>query len=241
MTSNPTIFEKAMGHSDRYDDAVPRALERDRDVEGSSTSWPTTTSATPPICSGRRSTAPGRGRLRVVRGRGLAGVRRRPRRSRPPQHHQAEIDRPNVLIKVPGTDRGCPCVRGADRARRQRQRHAAVRGIALRGDRRGLPARARAPRGEGGVDRVGCVGGELLRLARGHQGRRRARGHRPRGPARQGCGRQREDRIPARSSGSSADRAGRRSPPRARAFSARFGPRPRPRTLTIPTRCTSTT
>ena len=33
VTSNPTIFEKAMGHSDRYDDAFREQLNETNDVE----------------------------------------------------------------------------------------------------------------------------------------------------------------------------------------------------------------
>ena len=34
VTSNPTIFEKAMGHSDRYDDAFRETLDETRDARG---------------------------------------------------------------------------------------------------------------------------------------------------------------------------------------------------------------
>ena len=33
VTSNPTIFEKAMGHSDRYDDAFREVIEQTRDPQ----------------------------------------------------------------------------------------------------------------------------------------------------------------------------------------------------------------
>ena len=161
-------------------------------------------------------------------------------RSRPPSTIAPRSIAPNVLIKVPGTDRGRPRVRGADRDRPERERHAAVRGVALRGDRRGLPPRARAPCRVRRLARVGRIGGELLRLARG-QARSTPRS---RAPAARTCAARRRWPTPrsptARSSGSSAVRAGRRSRPRARACSGRCGPRPRPRTPTTRTRCTST-
>src|ERR1700739_1907588 len=33
VTSNPTIFEKAMGHSDRYDDAFREVIDQTRDTQ----------------------------------------------------------------------------------------------------------------------------------------------------------------------------------------------------------------
>ena len=131
-------------------------------------------------------------------------------------------------------------LRGADRPRRERERDAAVRRRALR---------ARSPRPTCAASSGGWrpasrgprrVGGQLLRLARGHQGGRRAGGARPRGPARQGRRGQRA-RSPTptsrRSSRASAGSAWRRP---ARTCSARCGPPPRPRTPTTRTRCTST-
>ena len=47
------------------------------------------------------------------------------------------VDRPNLMIKIPGTDEGLDGDRGGDRRRHQHQRHAAVLGRGLRARRRG--------------------------------------------------------------------------------------------------------
>ena len=83
--------------------------------------------------------------------------------------------------------------RGADGARGQRQRHAPVRGRALRAGDRRLPRRARAPRDGRAARGQHRVGRLVLRLARRRQGRRAAaRGLRPARPRRR---RQRAARL----------------------------------------------
>ena len=114
----------------------------------------------------------------------LALRHRRHARSRRASSGSA-VDRPNVMIKIPGTDEGAAGDRGGDRRGHQRQRHAAVLGRGLRGGRRGLHPRPRAPPRGGRVARR-ALRGELLRLARGHRGRQAPRGARPRGPPGQG-------------------------------------------------------
>ena len=102
--------------------------------------------------------------------------------ARPRRRHRRTIEqaldlwgrlaRPNVMIKVPATAAGDPGDRGAHRAWRQRQRHAAVLRRPLRAGHRRLHRGPRTtPRGRpaGGRDRVRRL---VLRLARRRQGRR---------------------------------------------------------------------
>ena len=58
----------------------------------------------------------------------------------------AEVDRPNVMIKVPGTKEGWPAVRAPAQRRDQRQHHPAVLAGALPPGRRCVPPGARGPR-----------------------------------------------------------------------------------------------
>jgi transaldolase len=54
VTSNPTIFEKAMGHSDRYDDAFREVIGETEDPRRSSSGSRISTSERPPTSSGPR-------------------------------------------------------------------------------------------------------------------------------------------------------------------------------------------
>ena len=78
------------------------------------------------------------------------------------------------MIKVPATEAGRAGDRGADRPRRQRQRHAAVLGRALRAGHRRLPRGPRTARERRRPDRRDRLGRLVLRLARRRQGRRPA-------------------------------------------------------------------
>ena len=75
------------------------------------------------------------------------------------------------MIKVPATAAGVPGDRGADRAGRERQRHAAVLRRALRAGDGGLPARPRATGRNRRDAQRARVGGVVLRLAGRLQGR----------------------------------------------------------------------
>ena len=101
---------------------------------------------------------------------------------------------------------------------------------------RGLERR----RDGGQVDRRRALGGQLLRLARGHRGRQAARGARPHRPAGHRRGGQRARRLPSTSRRSSTASASPRCARPARTCSARSGPRPARRTRTTRRRSTST-
>ena len=178
-------------------------------------------------------------RLHLDRGGG--GSRLRGRAGGGRAHElRALVDRPNVMVKIPGHRRGRRGVPPADPRGPEHQHDAAVLARALPPDRRGLRRRAeRARRRRRGRQRD-RVGRELLRLADRRPGRRSA------------CPRTRRcaaaiavanaklayadvflpDRTPAR--------RGSGSRPPARTRSARCGPRPAARTPPTRRRSTST-
>ena len=106
VTSNPTIFEKAMGHSDRYDDLFREALDETRDPQQvfERVAYHDIRDAADllrPIFD-KTDGADGYISFEVPASLAFdttatieAAVR-----------YKAEIDRPNVLIKVPGTAEG---------------------------------------------------------------------------------------------------------------------------------------
>ena len=136
VTSNPSIFEKAIGSSDEYDAPIGKALKRGdrpvgRLVRGGSRSR---TSSTPPTCCARSMTRP---RAATA----MSASRFRPiwRWTPPATIAEArrlwkDVDRKNLMVKVPATPEGLPAIRDADRRRHQRQHHAAV--LARRSTRR---------------------------------------------------------------------------------------------------------
>jgi transaldolase len=106
VTSNPTIFEKAMGHSDRYDDAFRRVIEETQDPQEIFLKL-----AFADIRDGADVLRPvyeatdgqdGYVSFEVPPGLAFdaAGT------IEAAQRFYREIDRPNVLIKVPGTAEG---------------------------------------------------------------------------------------------------------------------------------------
>ena len=241
VTSNPTIFEKAMGHSERYDEGFKRVLDGDAAIRvRSSSAWRSTTSATPPTsCAPTYEATEGQDgyvsfELPPELAFDAAGSVEAAKR------FHAEIGKDNVLIKVPGTAEGVEAFEELTAAGVSVNVTLLFDVRALRRDRGGLRPRPAAPRGRRRADRPHRVRRELLRLARRQQGRRRARREgrpadsraRPPSPTRG---------SPTRSSGgSSAATAGTRWRPRAPTCSARCGRRRRRRTRTTPTRSTST-
>ena len=146
VTSNPSIFEKAIGGSTDYEAAVEAiaARGRDRALRGFRRACGRRHPPGPPASSGRSTTVPARrtgtSRLRCHRGsrttceETVAEAKRL----------FALVDRPNVMIKVPGTPAGIDALRSAHRGGRERQRDAALRASSLRSDGRGVHSRPRA-------------------------------------------------------------------------------------------------
>ena len=172
VTSNPAIFEKAILGSSDYDEQVaelpPRACRRAR----STTRSPSSTSArvrraAPVWEEASTPTASSRSRW-SRRSRTTPTARSRRRASTGPR------SAPEPADQDPG-HRGGAGDRGGDRRRDQRERDAAVLGRGLHRDRRGVHPRDGAPARRRRVARR-ALGGELLRLARGHGGRQAAGG-----------------------------------------------------------------
>ena len=106
VTSNPTIFEKAMGHSDRYDDAFREVIEQTRDpqeiferlayrdIRDAADLFRPTFDATDGADGYVSFEVPAS--LAFDADKTIEAA----------QRYKAELDRPNVLIKVPGTGDG---------------------------------------------------------------------------------------------------------------------------------------
>ena len=177
VTSNPAIFEKAILGSTDYDEQIARAgrarastrseiYDADRDHATCSSAcdvlrpvWDERRAA--PTASSRSRSSP---RFAHDTDGTLAQARDYWEARRPPQPDDQD----------PRHRRGRAGDRGGDRRGHQRQRDAAVRGRVLRDDRRGLHPRHGAPP-RGGRAARRALGGELLRLARGHRGRQAPR------------------------------------------------------------------
>ena len=106
VTSNPTIFEKAMAHSDRYDDAFRELLGETSDVEEifNQLAYRDIRDAADLLRPAWDRTAGADGHVSFEVAASLAFDADKTIEAA--QHHRAAIDRPNVLIKVPGTDAG---------------------------------------------------------------------------------------------------------------------------------------
>ena len=106
VTSNPTIFEKGMGDSDRYDDAFRAALEETDDTQEiferlAHADVRDAADLLRPTFDGTQ------GRDGYVSFELPAALAHDASGSiEAAQDHRQRIDRPNVLIKVPGTDAG---------------------------------------------------------------------------------------------------------------------------------------
>ena len=161
------------------------------------------------------------------------------------------VDRPNVMIKIPGTREGVPAILESLRRGLNINITLLFSMTPVRGGRRGVPGRARVPAAARPHDPRRLVGRQLLRLARRHaRGRaaRRAdrgrdrRGERRRLDGAQGPGRRRqlEDRVRALPHAISTAARGSSSPRPAPRCSASSGRAPASRTRRIRTACTST-
>ena len=148
------------------------------------------------------------------------------------------VDRPNAFVKIPATEPGLGAIEECIAQGRSinvtlifsLERYAAVAEAYIRGLERLV---------EGGGDpRAGRVGRELLRLARRHRGRQapgRDRHRRGARAARQARDRERQARLRALPARRSRATAGRHSPTAAPRSSAASGRRPRRRTPSIAT------
>jgi transaldolase len=106
VTSNPTIFEKAMGHSDRYDDAFRETLDETRDPQEifELLAYRDIRDAADLLRGTFEKTNGADGYVSFEVPASLAFDADKTIEAA--QRYKAAIDRPNVLIKVPGTGDG---------------------------------------------------------------------------------------------------------------------------------------
>jgi transaldolase len=106
VTSNPTIFEKAMGHSDRYDDAFKETLDETRDPQEifEQLAYRDIRDAADLLRDTWERTEGRDGHVSFEVPASLAFDAEKTIEAA--QRYKAVIDRPNVLIKVPGTGEG---------------------------------------------------------------------------------------------------------------------------------------
>jgi transaldolase len=106
VTSNPTIFEKAMGHSDRYDDAFRETLDETREPQEifEQLAYRDIRDAADLLRETFEKTQGADGYVSFEVPASLAFDADKTIEAA--QRYKAEIDRPNVLIKVPGTADG---------------------------------------------------------------------------------------------------------------------------------------
>ena len=198
VTSNPTIFQKALSTGDWYDEQLGELLKTEDD--------PTEIFLQLAMEDIRRACdlmQPGLGadgrrrRLRLDRGR--PDARLRPRGDVRAGDPAARGGRQAEPVREDPGDRARPRRdRGLHREGQVDQRDADLLARALRGRRRGVHPRARAARRRRRRPDERRVGRELLRLARRHRGRPAARRDRRPGDAAAGEARdrEREARLP---------------------------------------------
>ena len=146
VTSNPTIFQKALSQGDAYDEQLKELLAETDDA--TEIFFGLALDDIRDACDVLRAVhdkAPWDGfvSMEVLPGARLRhgeDLRRRRAGSR------QEVDRPNLFVKIPATKPGLPAIEDCDRARHVDQHHADLLPRALQGRRRGVPPRARAAR-----------------------------------------------------------------------------------------------
>ena len=176
VTSNPTIFQKAISEGDLYDDQLREVLAEEDDAK--EVFLRLAVKDVQDACDLLRKVWDGGGGQD-----GYVSIEVDPNLAYDTEGTIAEaqrlhelVDRPNCFVKIPGDRARAAGDRGDDRPRTLDQRDADLLAAALLRGRRGVPARARAARRERRRSRPGGLGGELLRLAGGHGGRQAARG-----------------------------------------------------------------
>ena len=146
VTSNPTIFEKAIGGGEGYDDQLRELHEQGGGAEDAF--WDL---AVDDIGRGADLLRPIHDRL--DRGDGFISIEVSPLLAHDTEATIAQaaalfarLARPNVLIKIPATLEGIPAIEETIAAGHQRERHADLQPRASRRGHRGVPQGSRAAR-----------------------------------------------------------------------------------------------
>ncbi len=172
LTSNPTIFQKAIASGD-YDADIAERLHRVDDArevffELAIADVQAACTVLDPVFA---ATAGADGFVSLEVDPGWLHDSERTLAQALDLH--GRVDRRNLYVKIPATREGLLRHRGGDRARRLDQRDADLPARALSSGRAGLPARPRPTRGGGRRPRARDLGRLLLRLTARHGGRRR--------------------------------------------------------------------
>ena len=238
VTSNPTIFQKAMAEGDWYNDQLREVIAREDDVK--EIFLQLAMSDIEEACDLMRS--------RVGRGRGQGRLRLDGGRPEPRVRHRCDDRGGGALPRLgraaeplrqdSGHPAGAGRDRGDDRARPEHQRDADLLARAPHGGRRCLHPRSRAAGRVGGRPGQGRLRGQLLRVPCGHRGRPPARRGRAPGAEGQARRREREAGVPELSGEVLRPALGRAWSRRARARNGASGRRPRRR---IPSTATCST
>ena len=182
VTSNPTIFQKALSEGDAYDERAEGAARRDGRPDGDlllarAAGHPRRVRRAAGRLTTRRTASTATSRWRSSPGSPTTPRRRSRRRAGSPN----EVDRPNLYVKIPATMPGLPAIEDCTAHGTSinitlifsLDRYKAVVEAYMRGLER-LVA------GGGDPSKV-VVGRVVLRLARRHRGRQAPRGRRPSG------------------------------------------------------------
>ena len=157
VTSNPTIFQKAIAGSADYDDQF-RTLAGELTVEKAY--WE--------LVDRRRHRRPARSSGRSTTA-AAAATASSPSRWRPALAHDTDgtieaarslherIDRPNLMVKIPATAEGVAGHPPDDQRGPQHQRHPDLQPVPLRRGHRGLPVRARGAGRRAAATRRRCT------------------------------------------------------------------------------------
>ena len=239
VTSNPTIFQKALSSGDAYDEDMKKLLAETDDPTQIffSLALQDIREACEVLRPAYDATSGADGYVSMEVEPGIAYDTER-------TFEQArwiakEVDRPNLMVKIPATVPGLPAIEDSIAHGTSINITLIFSLAAVRGGRRGVPPRPRAARRGRRRSVERRVGRVVLRLAGRHRGRQAPR----RGRASQSS--RASSRSRTRSSptsticGRSPGRAGSSSRGRARRSSGASGRRRRRRTPTTATSCTS--
>ena len=111
VTSNPAIFEKAILGSTDYDEQIAELAEKGMDArEIYDEIAILDVQLACDVLRRRLGGGRPRRRLRVARGRAGLRARHRRRRIKQAREYWERVDRPNLMIKIPGTEAGVPAI-----------------------------------------------------------------------------------------------------------------------------------
>jgi transaldolase len=162
MTSNPSIFEKAIAESHDYDEDIKAMALKGKGVQAiyenlSQRDVQSAADEFRPLYDGTDG-ADGYVSLEVNPhlAHDTTGTIEEARRL------WAALGRPNVLIKVPATAEGLPAIQPTDQRRNQRERDATLRAASLSRSGGSLHCWHRIARGSRETGEAYCIGGQLL-------------------------------------------------------------------------------